>query len=457
MTQKPTFDYDAIIIGSGAGGAPAASILARAGKRVAIVERGAFGGESPNWGDMPLGALLHAAHTYRGAKTAATFGLRTAATGYNYPSLLSWRDTVIKRTGAGGNRNYYEKQGISVFAGHAHFLSPNELTVNRRRLSARKFLIATGSEWRAPNIPGLDEAPYLTPQTALQLTRPPKSLMIIGSGATALELAHFFSSFGTKIFIAERANRVLPEFDSEVGELMAQDAKTHRHITILTSTRIVTVQKEGLQRRVTYIQGRQQRSVRVDEILVASHRTPETDIGLENAGVSYSTDGITVSARMQTSARHIFAAGSCVDTSLQTHSILTQSRTAAHNMLHRSFIEADDSPRLRVAFTAPEIAQTGFTEDDCLQRDLRYKTSLAPLILTARSNITDHRSGFVKLISDTKGVIIGATIVAPHASDMITELSLAVRYQLTAEQLIRTPNCFTAWTEAIRIAAGKLL
>ena len=132
MAQKPTFDYDVIVIGSGAGGSPAATVLARAGKKVAIIERGTFGGESPNWGDIPTGALLYTTDVYHEAKTAAKFGLRTSTVGYNYPSLLAWKDTAIKRTGTGGNRSYYEKQGISVFTGSAHILSRNEITVSRR-------------------------------------------------------------------------------------------------------------------------------------------------------------------------------------------------------------------------------------------------------------------------------------------------------------------------------------
>ena len=234
MSQKPTFDYDCIIIGSGAGGSPAASILAGAGKKVAVVEKATFGGESPNWGDVPTGSLTYAISTYQAAKDAAKFGLRTSTIGYNYPSLLSWKDTTVKRTGAGGNRYYYEKQGISVFAGSAHFLSPNEITVNRRHLSARKFLIATGSTWKIPDIPGLDSISYHTPKTIFSLTRPPKSLFIIGSGATALELAHLFSTLGTKVYIAEESVRILPEFDTEVSDLLASDAKKNRGMNILT-------------------------------------------------------------------------------------------------------------------------------------------------------------------------------------------------------------------------------
>ncbi len=457
MTQKPTFDYDIIIIGSGAAGSPAASIAVQAGKRVAVVEKATFGGESPNWGDIPLGSLIHVASTYHTAKTAAKFGLRTATVGYNYPSLLSWRDTVIKRTGAGGNRSYYEKQGISVFTGNAHFLSPNEISVNRRHLSARKFLITTGTEWQIPNIPGLSETPYYTPKTILSLTRPPKSLFIMGAGPTAMEIAHLFSTFGTKVYVAEPSAQILPTFDVEVGQLLTKDAKTQRGMKILTQVKVVATQKDGLQQRITYTQGGHEYSLKVDTLLVAAGRIPATDMGLENAGVKYNDRGITVNHTLQTSARHIFAAGGVISPDAQTHSVLTHSRTVAHNLLHRTFIDVDDQPSLQVAYTQPQIAQTGLNEDECKRRGRHIRTAVAPLTLTARSNITDDRTGFVKLISDKKGVIIGSTIVAPHASDMIAQLTLAVRHELTAREIMSIPNCFTSWSEAVRIAAGKLL
>ena len=280
MSQKPTFDYDYIVIGSGAGGSPAAIILASAGKKVAVVEKSTFGGESPNWGDVPTGFLTHALNVYQTAKDAAKFGLRTNSVGYNYPSLLSWKDKVIKRTGAGGNRYYYEKQGISVFAGNAHFLSPNEIAVNRRHLSARKFLIATGSDWQIPEIPGLSAVSYYTPKTIFSLKRPPKTMFIVGAGATALELAHIFSTLGTKVYVAEKSSRVLSTFDPEVSTLVTNDAK-NRNISILARTKITAIQKSSIQKRVTFLQGRIEKSVRVDEIIIADQQLPATDLGLE--------------------------------------------------------------------------------------------------------------------------------------------------------------------------------
>ena len=457
MSQKPTFDYDYIVIGSGAGGSPAASILASAGKKVAVVEKSTFGGESPNWGDVPTGFMSYTINTYQIAKNAAKFGLRTNSVGYNYPSLLSWKDVVTKRTGAGGNRRYYEKQGISVFAGNAHFLSPNEIAVNRRHLSARKFLIATGSDWQITKIPGLENNTYHTPKTIFNLKRLPKTIFVIGSSTAALELAHIFSVLGTKVYIAEESSRILPNFDEEVSNLLTNDAKKNRNISVLTYTKVISIQKSSIQKRITFLQGQVEKSVRVDEILIADQQIPATDLGLENAGVKYTRKGVSVDYSLRTSARHIFAAGSVVDTTIQTHEVLSQSRIAAHNLLHNNKLKTGGSPRLQVAFTQPEIAQVGMNENDCRKKGIKVKMAIVPLTSAVRSNITDQRTGFVKLIVNQRRVIIGATIIGPHASDMIAEISLAIRHKITSDELAATPHCFTSWSEAVRIAAGKLL
>ncbi|MBC7459329.1 FAD-dependent oxidoreductase, partial [Candidatus Saccharibacteria bacterium] len=168
MAQSHTFDYDLIVIGSGAGGSAAATIAARAGKRVAIIEADTFGGDSPNWSDVPTNALLHVARLYDEARHADKFGLRTSTLGYNYPTIRAWKELAVKRTGAAGNRKYYESQGISAFNAKAHFLSPNEISVNRRHLSAKHFLIATGASWMTPNVQGLADMPFFTPRTILE-------------------------------------------------------------------------------------------------------------------------------------------------------------------------------------------------------------------------------------------------------------------------------------------------
>lgn len=456
MIKKHKFTYDLIVLGSGAGGSAAATIAAREGKRVAIVEADTFGGDSPNWGDVPTKALLHAAQLYDEARAGARFGLRSSTLSYNYPSLLAWKDLAVKRTGAGGNRRYYENEGIDAFHGTAHFITPHEISVNRKHLSAAHFIIATGSHVVAPDIPGLDSVTYLTPRTLTSLIRPPKSIYIIGGGTVGVELAQLLATFGTKVYLAEIAGRILPHEDQEVGELMERLLHQQKGITFLTQTRTVAVEKENIAKRVTYSRGGVEKSVRVDEILVATGRQPTVDIGLENATVAYTAKGIEVNSYLQTSARHIYAAGDVLGRGQHTHTALLESRVAANNILRKSRVTPDYTATPRLTFTAPGIASVGLSEDDCLRRDLAIKKATAPLSIITRSNVSDYHDGFVKLITDKKGVLIGATIVSPHATEMIHELALAIRHSMTANDVAVTPHAFLSWSEAIRVAAAKL-
>ncbi len=453
---KHKYDFDLIVIGSGAGGSAAATIAAREGKRVAIIERDTFGGTSPNWGDVAVGSLLHAAHLYDEARQGARFGLRSSALGYNYPSIRNWKELAIKRTGASGNRRYYENEGVTTLLGTAHFLSPHEISVNRRQYSAEYFLIATGAEWVMPNIPGLAESGAATPRTILEVLRPPKSLYVIGGGIIGVEIAQLLAIFGTKVYIADIAGRLLPGFDSEAGELLATLLHDTKGVTVLTQTRTLAVEKENIARRVTYSHGGQEHSLRVDEVLIAAGRAPSVDLGLENAGVEYTAKGVLVNDQLQTSAKHIYAAGDVLGRSAHTHSALIESRIAANNILHKGKLIPDYTATPEVVFTHPGIASVGLSEDDCLRRDLRIQKAIAPLTIIARSNTSDFRDGFVKLIADKKGVVIGATIMAPQAGELIHELALAVKYGLTASEIAATPHAFLTWSEAIRVAASKL-
>jgi len=457
MAKKHTFDYDLIVIGSGAGGSAAATIAAREGKKVAIVEQSVFGGDSPNFSDVPTKALLHAAQLYDEARHGARFGLRSNALGYNYPSLRAWKNLAVERTGAAGNRKFYESQGIDTIEARAHFLSPHEISVNRKHITAERFLIATGSEWVAPDIPGIEDVPYLTPRTVLESIKPPKSIYIIGSGTVGVEIAQLLAIFGTKVYLAEIAARILPQEEEEVGELFERMLREGKGVTSLTQTRTVAVVKDGLGYRVTFLRAGVEKSVHVDEVLVATGRKPSVDLGLENASVEYDPTGIKANEYLQTSARHIYAAGDVLGHSSHTHTALLESRIAAHNLFSKVQLAPDYTATPRLTFTFPGIATVGFTEDDCIKRDLHVSIALAPLNIIARSNTSDFRDGFVKIIADKKGVLLGATVVSPHAAEVIHELALAVKYGLTARQVAETPHAFLSWSEAVRVAAGKLM
>lgn len=453
---KQTYDYDLIVIGSGAGGSVAADIYASAGHKVALIEGDTMGGECPNWGCVPTKALLHAANIYDSAKHGQQYGIRSAAVGYNYPSIKAWKDKTVARTGAATNHKYYTSRGIDLHHGEARFISPHEVTINRRHLSAKHFLVATGSHWMIPDIEGLENTPYLTARTALELTRPPKSLFVIGAGSAGTEFAELFSTFGSKIYLADIAPRILPKEDEETSRVIEQAFEKSRGMTLLTKSKVVRVKREGIMTRVTYTRGGEEHTVKVDQLLIATGKTPTVDIGLENAHVEYTAKGIEVNEHLQTSAPHIYAAGDVIGRYMYTHMGVYESRIVAHNLMHKQKLTPDYRAVPRVTFLTPEVASVGLSEADCLKRDLAVKIGLAPVNIIGRSNISDHRDGFVKVIADKKGALLGATVVAPHAGEIIHELTLAVQHGLTAAHIAHTLHAFPTWSEAVRVACAKI-
>lgn len=456
MAKTKKFDYDVIVLGSGAGGSVAAHISNNLGKRVAIVEPAEIGGECPNWGCVPTKALLHAAGIYDAAKRGQEFGIRGGTLSYNYPSLKAWKDLAVHRTGTWQGKELYESEGLTVLKGEAHFISPNEVTINRRHYSAEKFVIATGTHNFIPPIEGLDKAGYITFKEAIDLTRPPKSLFVVGAGAIGCEFAELFSIFGTKIYLADITPRLLMKEDQEVGELTRKIFQEKRGMTVLMNAKVVKVVKDGLAKRVTYQQGRELKTVKVDEVLIASGKLANVDIGLENAGVEYTPKGVIVNEFMQTSAKHIFAAGDVCGPYQFTHMAIYQSKLVANNMWQKQKIAADYRAVPRCVFVNPEIATVGLSEDECIKRDLKIKKALAPISIIGRANTSNVDEGFVKVIALQDGTLIGASIVSPRAGEMLHELTLAVQMGITAQEVASTIHAFPTWSEAIRIACSKI-
>lgn len=455
MARKTKFDYDLIVIGSGAAGSTAALALARAGKKVALVESSEFGGESPNYGDVPTKAVLHAATLYTEARNGTRFGIRSSMIGYNFPTVQAWKEKAVKRSGSANNREYYQKAGIDTYDGAAHFLTPHEITVNRKHLTAANFFVATGAEFAQPDVYGIETIQYQTPRTILDTKRIPRSLFIVGSDSEAIEYAQMFAAFGTKVYVSERAARILPSFDSSVSNLIEQHFTNTLGINFLTQTQLSSVEPKGLGVRVSFTRGEATKSVQVDEILFLD-RSPVTDLGLENARVEYTPAGIDVDDNLRTSAQHVFAGGAAVDNTCSTQDAMLHGRVVAHNILSKAMSVPDTVALPRLMHTNPAVASVGLTDDDCLKRDLQIDQALVSLSQVARANTSDTSIGFVKLISDKKGLLLGGTIIAPGAGEMIHEIALAVHKNLSARDLATMPHAFLSWSEAIRHAATKL-
>ena len=458
MAKQKQFDYDLIIIGSGAGGSVAAHIANRAGLNVAIIEAERIGGECPNIGCVPTKAILQAAEIYEAAKNGARFGIRGNTVGYNYPSIKAWKDLAVKRTGTYLGEEMYTSEGISVVKGSARFIDEHTVTVGVARLSAAKFLIATGSTIAVPPIPGLEKTGYITYKEAINLTRPPKNLAIIGGGAIGCEFATALAIFGTKIYIIDAAPHLLNKEEPEASRLIEERFIEDYSMSLHLDSLVDKVEKVGLKKKLTIRTNEVPSTITVDEILVATGKRGVVDIGLENAGVEHTPSTIIVDEHMQTTVSHIYAAGDCVGPYLFTHMSTYQSKIAANNMLHRKnkFV-ADYKAVPRCTFTSPEVAAVGATEAELKTAKVNYKAAMVPISVIGRANTADFSDGFVKVLAEKKtGVLLGGTVVCPHAGEVIHELALAVQHSLTAQQVADTIHAFPTWSEALRVACAKL-
>lgn len=459
---KPThrrpahFDYDLLVIGTGSGGGVAAHLAAKSGRNVAVVEAEKIGGECPNFGCVPTKALLQAAEVYQAIVDGKRFGVHAKDVHIDYSQIKAWKDHAVNHTGAVEGEAYYEHEGIKILRGLAHFIDPWTVSVNGLRYRAKKFLIASGTKSVVPPIPGLADNGFMTYRDAIDMNKPPSSLFVIGGGAIGCEFAHFFRCMGSEVQIADIAPRLIALEDSEVGDLLGALFE-NRGIKVYGNTRVTRIEKSGAKKIVHFEKDGQTHRTTVSDILLATGKAPNTDMGLENAGVEYDRNGIKANKYMQTSSKHIYAAGDVAGPYRFTHTAAYQSRVAVHNMFHREHkVAAQYHAVPRCVFTEPEIACVGYTEDQLKQRRVKYISAAVPISIIGRSNTSGIDSGFVKVLATKYGTLMGASIVGPRAGEMIHELTLAIQHRMTARAVAETIHAFPTWSEAVRIACNKL-
>lgn len=455
--KKPNeIDFDLIVIGTGAGGGVAAHLAAAKGKRVAVVEQEKVGGECPNYGCVPTKAVLQAAEVYRTILEASDFGINVGSVKPDFKAIHSWKNKAVRNTGTEDGIEAYRSEDITVLSGHAHFLSPWVISVGKRRFSAHHFLIATGTHDVIPPVPGLIESGFISYRQALDLTIMPKKLLIIGGGAIGCEFSHYFSTFGVQVTLVEFAPRLMIREDEEMGEL-AKAIFEHDGVDVQTNAKVIKVEKSGKQKIVTIDRQGTIKKVTVDEVLLAAGKSPNVDLGLENAGVEYSKRGIEVERTMQTNVPHIYAAGDVTGMYMFTHTASYQSRIAGLNMFSALKHMADYRAVPRCVYISPEFASVGRSEDELRAAKTKYQVAAVPIDIIGRSNVTQQDTGFVKILADKKGVILGASIVAPRAGEMIHELALAIQWKMKASKIDYTIHAYPTWSQAVRICASKIV
>lgn len=459
-TRPPTqFDFDLICIGSGSTGGSVAVMAAKAGLKVALIEGAALGGESSNYSCVPINACLQVVKKLDTVATAFSYGIDTGRVFADWKKVMAFKNKCVADTGAAESAGAFEKAGISVINGFAKFIDPWTVNVNRRQITAQKMVIATGAGNFIPNIRGLNSVEFITYKEALKLPELPESVFIIGGGMTGCALAEIFSSFGSRVYLAEATTRLLPREDVEVGQIQAEIFKT-KNIKVLLGSAITKVSETATgQKEVTLQEGEDTKRILVAKLIVAAGRTPQLDLNLPAAGVQFTDSGIKVNRYLETTAGHIYAGGDTIGYDMLTHLAAYHAKLIAHNLQQsrkKDKTELAHSAITRHLGITPEMAATGLTEAELQHQGLPYKKAIAPLHDLAISSLSGQQTGFVKLLATPEGRLIGGSIIAPNAGEMIAQVNLAINAKLSSTELKNNLKAFATWSEALNAVCLQL-
>ena len=453
------FDYDVAILGGGSAGFAAARTTTAAGLRTVVIEGGEeIGGLCILRGCMPTKALLYAAEVMHLASHAERWGIRVEKVGFDFAKVMERKNSLIKDF-ADYRREQLATGKFKFIRAQAKFLDPHTVALsNAGPLTAAHFVITTGSIVAPPALPQLREIGYLTSDDALKLTQLPRSLIVLGGGAVAVEFAQFFARFGVQVTLIQRSERLLREFDTdaamEIEKVFRRDG-----IEVFTNTKLTGARRDGELKTISFQHNGQPMSVSAEEILFALGRVPNTtSLDLDQAGVATEGGRIVANEFMQTSAPHIYTAGDCTGPHEIVHLAVQQGEIAAQNLAHLNAPRRMDYRLLIcVVFTEPQVAFVGLTEKAAMTRGVRYLSARSPFNDHGKSLIMGARDGYVKLLADPQsGEILGGACVGPAGGELIHEIVAAMAKRKTVHELAALPHYHPTLAEIWTYPAEEL-
>jgi pyruvate/2-oxoglutarate dehydrogenase complex dihydrolipoamide dehydrogenase (E3) component len=439
-------DYDLIVIGGGSGGLTATTVARKLGARVLLIEKRALGGDCLFTGCVPSKTLIRVAEVAHLARSAARFGLRAAP-----PELIDGGARVmahvrevIARVGEHDSRAHFESLGAEVRIGAPRFVSPDALELDGQRLTARAFIVATGSR---PTVPEVCLGPRcLTNETLFELTAIPPSLAVLGGGAVGLELGQAMARLGARVTVLEALDRLVPHEDVEVSTEIRRRLEAEG-LTIVTGARVEALRPDG----TLELAGRE--PVSAAAILAATGRVPNVEaLGLDAAGVTVGRRGIVVDDRLRTSNRRVFAVGDVIGRFAFTNTAGYEGALAVRNALLPLGDPADYRAVPWTTFTAPELARVGLTEEEARAAHRDVQVSRSAFAEVDRALTEGEPDGFVKLVG-ARGQLVGAHIVGARAGELIHTAVLAMRERLPLAALARMSWVYPTLSEGVRKAA----
>jgi pyruvate/2-oxoglutarate dehydrogenase complex dihydrolipoamide dehydrogenase (E3) component len=453
---QPAVRYSLAVVGAGTAGLVAAHAAAALGAKVTLIERDLLGGDCLNVGCVPSKTLIRTAHLYADMRNAEQYVAQTPANiRVDFPAVMQRMRGIRARISRADSVRRLIAAGVDVFFGQACFTGTDALTVDGAKLRFKKALIATGARPDTPSIPGLVEAGYLTNENVFDLTELPRRLLVIGGGPLGCELAQAFCRFGAQTIITQNWPLFLPKEERDAAQLLS-DAFARDGIEVRLNTRAVNVRVEGGQKLVDLVSDDYKSTVAVDAILTGTGRVPNVEgMNLDAAGVDFdTTTGIRVDDFLQTSNRRIYAAGDACLEHKFTHTADASARIVVQNALFlgRQRLSALTIPWC--TYTDPAIAHVGIYVRQARAQDIPVKTFTIPMHDVDRAIADGEEAGFVKMhVRERTDRILGATIVARHAGEMINEITLALVAGIGLRTLARVIHAYPTQAEAIKKAA----
>ncbi|MBL8580433.1 MAG: mercury(II) reductase [Mesorhizobium sp.] len=447
--------YDLAVIGAGSAGFSAAITAAEQGANVALIGHGTIGGTCVNVGCVPSKTMIRAAEALHGARAASRFaGLAGEAHVGDWRALIAAKDDLV---GTLRQKKYVdllpEYNGIAYLDGAAR-LNGAGVIVNHSPVAAGKIIIATGASPAMPNIPGIENVPYLTSTTALELDQLPRSLLVIGGGYIGCELAQMFARTGTAVIMVTRS-RLMPEAEPEIAEALTRYL-ADEGITVRTGLAYSRIESRDGEIVLTIDVNGRAETLTAEQVLVTTGRIPNTaSLGLEEAGIRLAPNGgIVVDDRMRTSKSGVYAAGDVTGRDQFVYMAAYGAKLAARNALNSDSLVYDNTAMPWVVFTDPQVAGVGFSEAQAIERGVEVKTSVVPLDQVPRALAARDTRGLIKLVADARSDrLLGGQVLAPEGADTIQTLALALKHGMTAQALGEMIFPYLTTVEGLKLAA----
>jgi pyruvate/2-oxoglutarate dehydrogenase complex dihydrolipoamide dehydrogenase (E3) component len=456
VNPKPAARYNLVVIGAGTAGLVSAAGAAGLGAKVALVERHLMGGDCLNVGCVPSKALIAAGRAAAGVRAAGEFGVHVPAGvrvdfGYVMERMRRLRASIAPNDSA----QRFRGLGIDVFIGAGRFVDGHTVEVAGERLRFKKAVIAAGARASAPPIAGLDEVEFLTNETLFSLTELPQRLAVIGAGPIGCEMAQSFARFGSEVLLVETAHGILPREESDASGLVLESMRKDG-VTLLCCGKDLRLSTAagGKVRLEVQSHGQGYDEV-VDKLLIAAGRLPNVEgLGLEAAGVAYSSKGVRVNDRLQTTQPDIYAAGDICSPHQFTHAADFMARIVIRNALFFGRAKASALTIPWCTYTEPEIAHVGLNAKQAAEQGVEIETFTRELADVDRAVLEGRSRGLVRVhVRKGTATIAGGTIVADNAGDMISEITLAMANGLGLKRIANTIHPYPTQAEAVRQVA----